>query len=201
MSDTPYFTITEARTLPYLGGALANDTTFPDDLIDSMREAVEEAFEHACRVAFVPRTATNELHNGTGTTDLLVKWSNPTAVSGASVGVKGSRVALTADQLATIDVESTGVVYYPAGWPCGRNNVVVSYTHGYAVCPGRVKRAALLTTRRFLLDSPVNDRATSVQNPDGTSSFLVTAGVRGAILDIPEANSVIAEYEQSGLVG
>lgn len=193
MAD-PYFTVAEARAATWMGGALTSTTTYASADIDAMRVAVEDAIERECGVAFVPRTATNELHDGSGTYDLLTEWARPTAVTAASVGPKGSRVALTADQLALIDVYKDGRVYYPNGWPTGRANVLLTYTHGWATVPGRVKRAAMLAVKRFLVDSPISDRATSMVSAEGQSQFFVTAGVRDAIFDVPEVNAVIREY-------
>lgn len=192
-----YFTVAEARAATYLGGALANTTTFPDALIDAMRAAVEEALERACGVAFYPRTVLNERVDGNGTTQILLSWPLVSSVTAASV----SGTPLTAAELAALVVYQDGRVYHPGSWVSGRGNVLVSYTHGYATVPGRVKRAALLLTRRFLIDSPVSDRATSMTGQDGTTQFLVTAGVRNAIFDVPEANAIFLEYGMRAGVG
>lgn len=192
-----YFTVAEARTATYLGGALSNATTYPDAMISAMRVAVEDALERACGVAFEPRTVMNERHDGTGQSDLLLKWPRPTTVTAASIG----GTALTAAELADVVPYDDGRLYRSSGWAPGRGNVLVSYTHGYPIVPGRVKRAALLVTRRFLVDSPVNDRATNLVTQDGATQWLVTAGVREAIFDIPEANAVISEYDMRSRVG
>lgn len=192
-----YFTVAEARAANYLGGALSNTTTFTDAIIEAMRTAVEQALEQACGVAFEPRTVTSERYDGDGGTDLLLIWPLVTAVSAASIG----GTALTAAELAALITYTDGRLYHSSGWTAGRGNVLVSYTHGYATVPGRVKRAALILTSRFLQDSPVNDRATTLVNPDGSTQWLVTAGVRDAIFDIPEANAVVSEYSRRVPVG
>lgn len=189
-----YFTVAEAREQE---PALASSATYSDDDINAMRVAVEQALEHACKVAFVPRTATNERRDGTGGYELLLKNARPTLVTAASIG----GAALSADQLALIVCYESGIVYYPNGWVRGRGNVLVTYTHGYESVPGRVKRAAIKLTKRFLVDTPVSDRATSMTNPEGATQFLVTAGVRGAITDVPEVNAIIDQYGVGGMVG
>lgn len=194
MPDDPYFTPEEARAQE---PALASEEAYPDELIDAMREAVEQALEHACGVAFVTRTATDERHDGPGSSDLLLDWPRVQDVSAASVG--GS--SITGDALTGLVPYRDGRVYYSGGWVSGRGNVLITYTHGYEAVPGRVKRAAIILTKRFLVQSPVNDRATQLVNSDGTTQWLVTAGVRDAIFDIPEANAVVEEYSVRGSVG
>ncbi len=94
--------------------------------------------------------------------------------------------------------QSDGRVYREGGWTAGRRNVVITGTRGYPYPPPRVGRAALLLAKRFLVDSPHSDRATSITTEDGTTQFLVTAGVRQAVTDVPEANAVIEEYGLRG---
>lgn len=182
-----YFTTAEARKVK----PLDNTTTYPDADIDAMRITVEEALEHACGVAFEPRTVT-ERFDGTGTTDLLAR-PRPTAVSSATVDGE----AIDASSLLTY---RDGRIYHSGKWTAGRGNVSITYTHGYATVPGRVKRAAILLTKRFLVDSPLSDRTTQITNEDGTE-VLITAGVRGAVTDVPEVNAVIAQYKVGAAVG
>lgn len=189
-----YFTVAEARAQE---SALLDATKYPDATITTMRLAVEEALERACGVAFVPRTATDERHDGPGTgIDLLLEWPRPSAVTAASV----DGTALDAAGIAELIAYSDGRVYRPAGWGSTRGGVLITYTHGYAVIPGRVKRAAIQLTKRFLVATPVSDRATSIIQ-DGSTQFFVTAGVRGAITDVPEANAIIAQYGVNASVG
>lgn len=190
----PYFTPAEARAQE---SALANETTYPDPLIAAMALAAEEALEHACGVAFISRTATAEPHDPPAGCDLILDWARPTAVS--AVTVDGS--ALAAPALAAIVKYKDGRLYRREGWGVNRGGVLVTYTHGFAAVPGRVKRAAIQLTKRWLVDSPVNDRATQLVNPDGTTQWFVTAGIGGNITDIPEANAVISEYGVRGNVG
>ena len=105
-----------------------------------------------------------------------------------------------------IGLYDDGRLYLATGWSTGwsasspgaatrgRRNVVIKGTYGYPYPPPRVSRAALLLAKRFLVDLPVSDRATSLTTQDGTTQFLVTAGVRQAITDVPECNAVIREY-------
>ena len=194
--DPAYFTVAEARSASFLGGALSDVTKYPDADIDAMRVAVEEALEHACGVAFVQRDASENL-DGTGGFDLFLPYPRPQSVTSCSIG----GLALTSDQLAALVLYRDGRVYNPSTWPRGRGNVAIVYQHGYLDVPGRVKRAAMILTRRFLVDSPVSDRSTTLINPDGTTQYMVTAGVRDAIFDVPEANAIVNEYGVGPEVG
>lgn len=186
-SDSVYFTVAEARAVP----PLDNTTKYPDADIEAVRQSVEEALEDACGVSFIQRTATDTLDGNAGT-DIVLDRSRVSAVTAASI----DGTALTASELADLAVYPDGTIYNPAGWTRGRRNVSITYTHGHATIPGRVKRAAIMLTRRYLVDSPVNDRATSLVNDDGTTQWLVTAGVRGALFDLPEVNAIVQQYRE-----
>lgn len=178
------FSISQARLLK----PLDNTSTYTAAGIADARTLAEMALEDACGIAFVPRYGRGRF-DGSGTVNLLLP-PRTTAVTAATV----TGTALTAGELADLEFYDSGVLYNPLSWETGRRNVTVTYTHGYAVPPPRVGRACLLLAKRFLVDSPIHDRATSVTTDDGTTSFFVTAGVRDAIFDVPEANAVAEEY-------
>jgi hypothetical protein len=71
--------------------------------------------------------------------------------------------------------------------------VTIGYEHGHPVTPERVKRAAIRLAKRWLVEGPVDDRATTFSNDDGTYS-LVTPGRRGEFFDLPEVNAVVQQY-------
>lgn len=182
------FTLADARALR----PLDNTTNYPAANVIAARTLAEMALEDACGVAFVPRYA-RETRTGKGC-DLMPK--NPRPLSLTSVTVNGSTVAD-----AVIDDENgaaAATFYRPGGWGSGRRNVTVKYTHGYPFPPPRVGRACLLLAKRFLVDSPISDRVTTMTSSDGGTQFFVTAGVRDAVFDIPEANAVVQEYGVSG---
>ncbi|HVE27286.1 MAG TPA: hypothetical protein VNC22_17895 [Sporichthya sp.] len=178
------FTIAQARAL----NPLNNTTTYTTQQIIDARTMVETALEDACQVAFVPRYR-RESVNGSGSTE--VQLSMPRVRSIRSATLDGT--ALTVSELADI-VPSGRIIYTANTWTRGFGNYSISYEHGYDTTPPRVSNAALLLARRYLVDSPVSDRATSLTTEDGTTQFLVTAGVRQAVFDIPEANAVVAQY-------
>lgn len=180
------FTVAQARALK----PLDNTTTYTTQRILDARTMAETALEDACKVAFVPRYFRVTL-DGRGSTDLLLPMVRPLTVTAATI----DDAAVTVDDVELYD---DGRAYLPSGWTAGRRNVTITGTHGYQFPPPRVGRAALLLAKRFLVDSPVSDRATSMTTEDGTTQFLVTAGVRQAATDVPEANAVIDEYGVRG---
>lgn len=186
------FTLATARTIE----PLDDPSTYSTAELITARTLAETALEEACGVAFVPRYARERL-DGNGDVDLLLK---PRPLTIASASVDGT--ALTAGELADLELYDDGRLYNPLSWTAGRRNVEVKYTHGYAWVPPRVGRACLLLTKRFLVDTPISDRATSVSSPEtGMVQYLVTAGVRDAVFDIPECNAVVSQYGMSYGVG
>lgn len=175
------FTLAQARAVK----PLDNVTKYPDAAVQAAGDLATDALEHACAVHFTP-TSFSEVLDGNGRCDLMLWTAKPTAIASATVA--------GLDVTSTVLVYSDGRVYRPNGWACGRQNVTVTGTAGWPVCPPRVARACLLLAKRFLVDSPVNDRATTLINEDGTTQYLVTAGVRSALFDIPEANAVVQDY-------
>lgn len=178
------FSIAQARAVKPLN----NTDTYTAAAITEARTLAEMALEDACGVAFVPRYARRSF-DGSGSGDLLLPPLARTVTVGSIDGT-----ALTSSELADLEIYDSGVLYNPLGWTAGRRNVSLTYTHGYPSPPPRVGRACLLLAKRFLVDSPIHDRATSVTTDDGTTSFFVTAGVRDAVFDVPEANAVVEEY-------
>lgn len=177
-----YFPIAAARRVK----PLDNTTTYPNDRIIEARVLAETALEEACMVAFTPRYFRATLHGGGGRT-LLLPVTRPLSVTSATIDG-------TAVTVADVKLDPAGVLYLEAGWGRGMHNIVVKGTYGYGVTPPRVSRAAVMLAKRYLVDSPLPDRATSLTNEDGTTQLLVTAGVRSAIFDVPEANAIVEEY-------
>lgn len=185
------FSVAQARQLD----PLSDTGRYPDQAIIDARTLVESALEDACGVAFVPRYK-RETVNGTGFTNLVLASPRITAIRSASL----DGTDFTVDELATVVPSGPGVVYTQNGWTRGFGNYTLAYEHGWPAPPPRVTNAALLLARRYLVDSPVSDRATSLTTDDGTTQFLVTAGVRQAVFDIPEANAVVQQYSLNACV-
>lgn len=185
------FTVNGARALK----PLDNTVSYPLESILAARTLAEMALEETCAVAFVPRFHRETL-GGKGTTKLFTGQPLPRRVISATI----AGTALNAGELAELQVDpARGFIWRPAGWPAGERNVVIEYEHGHPSPPANGPRAALLLAKRYLVDSPVNDRATTLINQDGTTQFLVTAGVKGAVFDLPEVNAFVSGFQTSDL--
>lgn len=183
-SGSPLFTVEQVRARG------VTESVISDDEVEALRVVIEDEFERALGVSLVPRTATDEKLNGTGTTGLLLPHRRVTAFSAVSV----ADVALTAGELAEVILDGDEL-YRPAGWPTGVRNIKATYMHGYAEPPGLAPRAgldlldALLTSDNGL----ISPRASAMQSEMGTIA-LVTAGVRGALFSVPSCNALVTMY-------
>ena len=164
--------------------------TFPTDALLLVRAAVERALEDACGVAFVPRAARATL-SGPGERTILPEHRRIRRLVDATV----DGAALTAGELADVEVLDTDELYRPAGWPRGVHNITVAYEHGHDEPPGLVDQAALELLESVLLGEKgtISPRATGITSEAG-SIALVTAGVRGALFGVPSCNAVVDAY-------
>lgn len=177
-----YFTTADLRSMDT---ALADATRFPDARLDAMRALVEQSLEDVCDVAFEPRAATG-VFSGDGSRML-------------ELGVHRLRsVTAAVDDGQALDLAGVKVsgrlVWRYDGWPLGVANLTVTYTHGYDAPPLRVKRAALILAKVWLLEGPVDARATQVPVGDGSTINLATPGVFGSTFGVPEVDAVVREY-------
>jgi hypothetical protein len=182
------FSVADARAV----SPLQNTTTYPTAKIVAVRTLVEEAIEDACGVAFVPRY-TRETLSGVGEADLPLNRARLRSIR--SVSIDGETLA-SAD-LAEVGIHSARYINYPNHWDQGYSNVIVGYEHGFDFPPARISRAAILLAKRWLVEGPIDDRATSLITEDGTFA-LTTPGLRGALFDLPEVNAAIEEYNYAG---
>lgn len=180
-----YFTIADARRLK----TLENTERFPAADILFARDVAADALENACGVAFLPRFRRQTLSGDDSTT---IRLDRRRVRALRQITVDG--VALTAGELALVIPTASRTLYRAAGWANGVENITVAYEHGFSYPPARVARAVLLLAKRFLIDGPVSDRTIRQSDPSGASEWFVTAGVRGAIFDVPEANAVVRDY-------
>jgi hypothetical protein len=171
------FTIAEARAF---GQPLSDAAKYSSAQIAAVRTLAEQALEDACGVAFVPRHA-HELVSATGN-GLVFKWPRVLAV----LTVNG--VAPT----GTVDIYPSGVVTSSTGWPSGR--LAVAYDHGYERPPERVKRAAILLAKRYIVNGPIDDRASKLDLGDQGSIALFNPMMRDSVFDVPEAEACVRAY-------
>lgn len=172
-------------SIPELAAMRLNRTTvgdeFTKDELVTVRLVVETALEDACSVAFVPRLAV-ETVRGDGSYFLPLKRTHVRRVR----TVNGEPTTVTADV--------AGIAL--GDWRRGRS-YTLAYEHGHDYPPPRVSRAGLLLAKRWLVDGPVDDRATSITSESGTTTLLITPGMRGHLFDLPEVNAVVAAYDSS----
>lgn len=188
-----YFTLAELRALP----DVSSTTTYPDARVEAVSAYITAVMDREIfgpigttgqLVGFVPRSVTETL-DGNGGGPLVL--GTPYIRSLTSVTVGGTAVA-TSDLVA-----NGGVLRYTSGatWTSGTQNVIVTYSAGYAETPpADVKDAALWGTRARLLDTGsnavINDRRSSITNEvGGTTSFVLAGEDRPT--GYPEVDAVI----------
>jgi len=178
------FSLAAARALR----PLDNTTTYPADKIAEYRTLAETALEDACGVAFVPRYA-RRTFGGSGADSLVMPYPRVSAIRSGKL----DGTAFTGAELATILPQPDGTLYWSTRWALGVGNYELIYEHGHPYPPPRVSRAALLLAKQWLVDGPIDNRATSMATEDGTFS-LVTPGIRGSVFGIPEVDAVVQQY-------
>lgn len=187
-----YFTEAELRALPQM----SSTTTYTSARIDAAAAYFVSIFERFCGVAFIPRTVTDERHDG-GTVGITLHRRRPIAAS-----------AVTEDGVAvtnTLRIDRGVLRQFSAGssvpiqWLAGVENVAVTYTHGFSAIPGDVKEAALQATRARLLstnsNAGVDDRRTSMNTEMGTVNFVIAGENRPT--GYPEVDAVLLGYRAS----
>ncbi|MDQ3573777.1 MAG: hypothetical protein M3404_02475 [Actinomycetota bacterium] len=178
-----FFSLAEARDSD---PALASSTSFSTATLNKYRTQVEDECERICGVAFVPRYKRMRLA-GSGSTTLLLP---PMTRAVRSVRVYTTATAFTsftADELADLTYEDSGVVHRRLGrWPAGANNLVVELEHGYDAPPPDVKDKALLrlaylltVVRGGIAPDAVNPQVGEAADPEklyeGAPSFRIPA--------------------------
>lgn len=183
-----YFTIAELRAR-YT--ELADTAAYTDADVDATAAVAEQAIEDACNVAFVERTATDVVSTQTtyGARKLL---HTPVRGITSARDADGNTIVVTG---ATIDGRW---VTLPNGWPDGQ--VTITYTHGQDAPPLRVKQAAMILTREWLISGPVTDRQTQLPTEGGGAVNLALPGGRFGTFGIPEVDATVAQYSHESLV-
>lgn len=184
-----FFTTAELRAMD---AALTDPAKFSDAQLELMRALVEQSLEDACDVAFEPRQSTGTPSRSAGAfSGDGSRWlSLPVHMlrSVTAVGHDGQALDLAGVKI------SGRLVWRYDGWPLGVANLTVTYTHGYDAPPLRVKRAALILAKVWLLAGPVDDRATQFATVDGSTINLATPGVLGSTFGVPEVDAVVRQY-------
>ncbi len=173
-----YFTVAELRE------------RFTEDLEDyddaEVQAAIDdavEAYENEAGLAFVPREATATITELVDACTIrlprrLVR--SITSATGATTGEIDVSEARIKRRLVTL----------PAAWPAGEDIEVV-YEHGRAAPASRTIRATQLLARSWLIDGPVDDRATQISAAGGGVINLATPGLLGSVFGIPEVDAAL----------
>jgi hypothetical protein len=189
------FTLADARAVD--GGAITTAIASNQQILDK-RASLADRLEQKCGVSFFPRFA-RETHDGDGSGLLVLDHHRATdllsvTINGAAQPVGGYVLHPTGELEAVANYVASG------SFAAGRGNVTVEYVHGWEQVPGPVRDAALKIARVQLVPSNIGDRATSIATDQGTI-FLATAG-RGTFqpFGIPEADSALRDFDESGAV-
>jgi hypothetical protein len=173
------FSLPEARDMDPLNDA----TTYPTAMVRRYRTLAEQALEDLCNVAFVPRYTVETV---TGGPDFLTSKPKVRAIRSVSIdGVDRSDMFASNFQ-ATGRVESSVAT-------ARQMTAQIGYEHGYDEPPLRVRQAALLLAKNWMVRGPLDDRVTALQTQDGIFPMM-TPGVRGSLTEIPEVEAVIQIY-------
>lgn len=116
-------------------------STAHDERIAALAVQATAVVETYCRRTFAEAEYVEDI-DGTGTAEIRV--SNPPVVSIASILIAADRdfSAVTAIE-DTVHSRSSIVRRLSGTFPCGKGNVRITYTGGYAIIPADVKAAAI----------------------------------------------------------
>lgn len=159
-----------------------------------LRRDVEDEFESICDVAFVPRFA-RVRRAGSGRSALLLPDPMVRRVRSVRTSSDGTNwTTFTADELAAIGVDDSGLITRLDGGTFPAGDVIVEYEHGYDQPPAEIARYAIKRLR-LLANEPtsgVPSRATSFQVGEGGTFRLQTAS-RFAVGD-PDIDAALARH-------
>lgn len=186
----PYFETADFRDLmPDMG----DESRYPDQLVETCRDAVEALIESVTGASYNPRAVTETL-SGTGSFAILLSRPDVVSVTSASVG----GTALAGADLTGLTF-AAGVLKRPVGsvWDFGYDNVVVTYQAGAAAPPADLKLAAMEATRDRVMQlqersGKVSDRATAITNEFG--NYSLSTADKDHPTGLPQADAVIMRY-------
>jgi hypothetical protein len=169
--------------------------TLPADAISQVRAEVEQEFEDACNVAFVPRYKRERIPVLHSTYTLVLSEVELRAVRACVVHDSStSSSTLTPTELAALKPNRGGLAVRDDGgyWP-GGSFVEITYEHGYDRPSQRVVRAFLdrLSERLHAKNSGISPRATVVTNENGTTNYAPSPGNTNYITGNYEVDKVL----------
>jgi hypothetical protein len=193
------FDIPTARAF-HNAGLMASASEYPSSAILDAEFEIREWLESpmVCNVAFFPRFAKNEAHNGDGSNSILLRQPLPLLVTAASIdGTVFEAAQLDpADYTSGIGLSDSGLLERRYGiWNAGVKNCLVSYWNGYNSTPALVRKAALeiLVTEMPKQASPYSADRSDIGG-DTVISFAAGDGFRGSWHRIPDVRRIVRMY-------
>lgn len=191
-----YFSLAEARQVQ---ATLADISKYPASLLRDVRAAVEDEFEEIAGCAFVPRYRRVRVR-GTDTSTLVLP--DPLVRTVRSVRAYSTATAYTAwtaDELAAITTDDSGVIDVGTGgvFPCAGTGLVVEYEHGHDRPPADLRRHALTRLREIVNDpiAAISSKAERFTSPEGTVVFsLLPGGPGGRRTGNPDIDAALTRY-------
>jgi hypothetical protein len=170
---------------------LQDTSTYTTDSLLAYRTYAEIALEDICGVSFVPRYSRDVARlNHWGMLEVpRRRVSNLVQVT--TMTNSGPQAVPT---LVGARLLPGGQIYLPAYWNFFSYPISIAYEHGYPYPPPRVSRAALELARRWLIESPWDERMVAFRSREGGEVDILTA--KGDPFDLPE---VVAVSELYGL--
>ena len=169
-------------TLADVKELLDETTTDYDADLNLLIDAASEYIEQFCDRAFYTTTYTSEKYDGNGEDDFWPHNYPVTAIS--SLAISGSTVTESADYsgsgyfLYDRPQNAPSRIHYDGGFSEGHQNVVISYTAGYATIPSDLAQACRdLVIWKFKQRKEPGIKSEHIGNYSYTRGDLEAAGV------------------------
>lgn len=180
------FSVAQARAR----SPLQDTTAYPTSAILDYRTLAEVALEDICGVSFVPRYTREEMAiAGYG----IITGSRRKIRVVRQITSFQSNQQVPMPSLSGLQIIMGQRIYMPTLWNWYTSPIYCAYEHGYAEPPPRVRNAALLLARRWLVESPWDERATGFRTRDGGEMTIMT-GSHSNAFDIPEVLAIADAY-------
>jgi hypothetical protein len=195
MADpTALFSVAELQAF---SAKVQDATKFSADDIGAVEAFVRRRFETACQVAFIPTTATDERHDGSGTDRIILNHRRPSAPTAVSV----NGIAFSVTELADLWAKPNGLLIRRemGAWYSGSGNVLVTYEHGFSAVPDDIHREAMIYAVDQLVATRISDRTRSFSDDSGTYAYS-WAGKAPHWTGIDSVDAVLVDYARKATV-
>lgn len=178
------FGVRAARARSPLGDA----TQYPTDHILTYRTLAEMALEDICGVAFVPRYSSMEAR--------VISWGTLAVERRRITKLRAVKTTsdngLVSQSIVGARAGGPGTIRLPFGMVGCDQPIFVCAEHGYLFTPPRIGRATLELARRWLVESPWDERMTMFRSREGGEVDILTA--KGDPFDLPEVVAISELY-------